>query len=491
MEGLAHLKTFYSIPDFRIGGTYDLDDPSSWESGGTGGVTLESLGEAPLRTACIAVGTPHRDADGYIDNAVLFSPFYSGDAGLMYFYWYRGQAGNDFCGGPVVGPGELIDTERHYVIFLDALGLWGAGKPSDGLGLKFPQYSLLDCVQANYRLLRDHLKVSRVKLATGASMGAIQSYLWALLHPEFVEAIMPMGGVTETDANLRWLFRLMSAAIESDPAWRETGGEYYHLPKERHPSRGVMFGWSILFHSAMSFDHRIQMGWDEVQKEAFAWEPHGKEGATPRPLRPELRRHRPAVPQSGGRIPERNGGASPHPGENPHPARGQRSLGPAAHGPDGPRADRRLEAVHLRAPAGALRPLPGAKHIPRHDPNVPRRLHTDCNRGTTVNNDVFTIFNAALGAVDPYAAVKNHVGRIREICREAGLRKIYVASFGKAAYAMSRALADELPDRIVRGVVVTKYGHVSGVPLPEDIRDSRGGASRARRTGRRRDRKGD
>ena len=138
-------------------------------------------------------------------------------------------------------------------------------------------------------------------------MGAIQSYLWALLHPEFVEAIMPMGGVTETDANLRWLFRLMSAAIESDPAWRETGGEYYHLPKERHPSRGVMFGWSILFHSAMSFDHRIQMGWDEVQKEAFAWEPNGKEGANPCPLRPELRRHRPAVPQSGGRIPERNG----------------------------------------------------------------------------------------------------------------------------------------------------------------------------------------
>jgi homoserine acetyltransferase len=279
VEGLSHLKSVYSIPDFRIGGAYNLDDPSSWESGGAGGTTLESLGQEPLRTACIAVGTPHRDEDGYIDNAVIFSPFYSGDAGLMYFYWYRGQGANDFCGGPVVGPGELIDTDRYYVIFFDALGLWGAGKPSGGLGLKFPQYSLFDCVQANYRMLRDHLKVSRVKLATGVSMGGIQSYIWALLHPGFVEAIMPMGGVTETDANLRWLFRLMSAAIESDPVWRETGGEYYHLPKEKHPCRGVMFGWSILFHSAMSFDYRIQAGWDEVQKEAFAWEFHGKEGA--------------------------------------------------------------------------------------------------------------------------------------------------------------------------------------------------------------------
>ena len=279
VEGLAHLKTFYPIPQFRIGGTYKLDNPASWESGGTGGVTLESLGEGPLRAACIAVGTPRLDADGRIDNAVLFSPFYSGDAGLMYFYWHRGQGGNEFCEGPVVGPGELIDTNRYYVIFVDALGLWGASKPSDGLGLRFPPYSLFDCVQANYRMLRDHLNVSRVRLATGASMGAIQSYLWALMHPGFVEAIMPMGGLTETDASLKWLFRLMSAAIESDPAWRETGGEYYHLPKENHPYRGVMFGWSVLFHSAMSFDYRIQTGWDAVQKEVFAWDPRGKEGA--------------------------------------------------------------------------------------------------------------------------------------------------------------------------------------------------------------------
>ncbi len=53
VEGLAHLKTFHHIPDFRIGGTYNLDDPASWESGGRGGTTLESLGEGPLRTACI------------------------------------------------------------------------------------------------------------------------------------------------------------------------------------------------------------------------------------------------------------------------------------------------------------------------------------------------------------------------------------------------------------------------------------------------------
>ena len=192
-------------------------------------------------------------------------------------------------------------------------------------------------------------------------MGAIQSYLWALMHPGFVEAIMPMGGVTETDASLRWLFRLMSAAIESDPAWRDTAGDYYHLPKEKHPNRGVMFGWSILFQSAMSFDHRIQMGWDEVQKEAFAWEPHGKEG---RLLVPQGRNYD-AVDllyrNRAGEYPEHDRRAPPHPGENPHPARGQRPLGPPAHGPTSPGADRRREALLLRTPPGSLCPFPGAQ----------------------------------------------------------------------------------------------------------------------------------
>ena len=36
----------------------------------------------------------------------------------------------------------------RYRRFLDALGLWGASKPSGGLGLRFPPYSLFDCVQA-------------------------------------------------------------------------------------------------------------------------------------------------------------------------------------------------------------------------------------------------------------------------------------------------------------------------------------------------------
>ena len=278
VPSLSSLKKFYSVPNFKIGGEYEFGNEAAYDFGGKGGVTLESLGQEPLRVAYIAVGTPERDANGKIINAVIISPYYSGDSTFSYFFWYEGQKGNAFCRGPVVGPGKLIDTNKYYVVFLDALGLWGASKPSDGLGMKFPQYNVYDFVQANYRLLKDELGVAKVKLATGVSMGAIQSYVWAILHPDYVEGIMPVGGMTGGDSIPRWLFQLMTAAMKSDPVWQETRGNYYNLPKEKHPNRGMMFGWSVLGETGLTFDFRNSQPWDVVKKEVFYWEPKGEEG---------------------------------------------------------------------------------------------------------------------------------------------------------------------------------------------------------------------
>ena len=190
VAGLDRLKQSYEVKDFAIGGKYALAEPKAWEKGAPDGVTLESLGGAAARTAYIAVGTPKRNDKGEIVNAIVINSYYSGNATAMYNNWYAGQAGNGFSGGALVGPGLLFDTNRFYVVFVDALGLWGASKPSDGLGRKFPVYSYYDVVQLNYRLLRDHLKVARVVLATGASMAASPGLYWGLMHPEMVAAVM-------------------------------------------------------------------------------------------------------------------------------------------------------------------------------------------------------------------------------------------------------------------------------------------------------------
>jgi homoserine O-acetyltransferase/O-succinyltransferase len=266
------LKKTYEIANFRLGGKYDLSDPSKWENGGEGGTTLESLGAGKLRTAYIAIGTPQRNAAGEITNAVVINSYYSGDSTDMYEQWAKGTALSG--GDPVIGPGRPIDTDRYYVIMVDPLGTWGASKPSDGLGIKFPQYSYYDMVQANYRMLRDHLKVARVALVTGVSMGGTQTYVWGVMHPEYTGGLMPIGGTTQSDAEDpvgNWTFQMMTAAIESDPVWQATKGDYYKLPKEKHPVPGVAFGWSVLGLTGYDFAFRTTQSFASVQPEVFYW----------------------------------------------------------------------------------------------------------------------------------------------------------------------------------------------------------------------------
>jgi homoserine acetyltransferase len=272
-------KKTYEVPDFPIGGKYDVAKPASF---GEGGKTLESLGGKPAHTAYIAMGTPKRNAKGEIVNAIVINSYYSGDATAMCNNWCAGKAGNGFSGGALVGPGLLFDTDRFYVVFVDALGLWGASKPSDGLGRKFPVYSYYDVVQLNYRLLRDHLKVAKVVLATGVSMGGTQAYYWGLMHPEMVDAIMPIGGASATDGEgpmAAWTFQLAKAALESDPVWVQTKGDYYSLPKEKHPNKGVEYHWSVLSLTGYTLNYRQSLGWDTVSKEVFSWEPDSRMGA--------------------------------------------------------------------------------------------------------------------------------------------------------------------------------------------------------------------
>lgn len=276
------LKKYFRVPGFRIGGSYDLDRPDSYEFGGEGGVTLESMGLEAAQIGYIELGTPHLGPDGEIDNAILICPYYSGDATNMLDFWGEDGTRTAFSKGVYLGPGRLFDTSRYYVIVADALGLWSGSRPgashpgcaeSRALGMEFPQYRLEDCVQLMYRLLRDHLGIRRLKLVTGVSMGATLSYVWGVMHPDFMEALLAIGGTTfQSRGMARWQFDLMTSAIQSDPVYRRTRGDYYHLPLLERPVMGNMFGWSIIRQSAFVDERRVEQPYDQYVLEAFDWE---------------------------------------------------------------------------------------------------------------------------------------------------------------------------------------------------------------------------
>jgi aspartate ammonia-lyase len=93
---------------------------------------------------------------------------------------------------------------------------------------------------------------------------------------------------------------------------------------------------------------------------------------------------------------------------------------------------------------------------------------------------VIEIFNAALKSVDPYEAVLNRTGDIAEMYRAGRYEKLYVLSFGKAAFTMARAVIDSIGELVTGGIVITKYGHAgnlggntvrvfeAGHPIPDE-----------------------
>ena len=73
-------------------------------------------------------------------------------------------------------------------------------------------------------------------------------------------------------------------------------------------------------------------------------------------------------------------------------------------------------------------------------------------------SDLNAIFAAALAAVDPEPAVRDQLDGVRALYHREGHGRLIVTGFGKAAFAMARAVRRGLPDLIADGCIVTKDG---------------------------------
>ncbi len=131
------------------------------------------------------------------------------------------------------GPGQPLDAKRYFIILPDAIGHGKSSKPSDGLKGQFPQYNYGDMLQAQYRLVTEHMGLRHLRLIIGGSMGGMHAWMWGEKYPEFMDALMPLqcqhreiGGMN------RMLRRIAIDGIRNDPDWQN--GNY-----DRPPTRGL------------------------------------------------------------------------------------------------------------------------------------------------------------------------------------------------------------------------------------------------------------
>ena len=189
----------------------------------------ESLPE--LRLHFRALGTPRRDAAGVVRNAVLITHGTTG-SGAQFL--------SPVFANDLFGAGQPLDAAKYFIILPDGIGHGHSSKPSDGLHAKFPHYGYLDMIEAQYRLLTEGLGVNHARLVMGTSMGGMHTWLWGELHPDFMDALMPLASLPVQIAGRNRVWRRLAIdAIRHDPEWQ--GGEY------RTPPQSLRTGAELLY----------------------------------------------------------------------------------------------------------------------------------------------------------------------------------------------------------------------------------------------------
>ncbi len=173
-----------------------------------------------LRLHYHTLGEPRRDESGRVCNAVLILHGTTG-SGAQFL--------RESFAGELFQPGQLLDAERHFIILPDGIGHGKSSKPSDGLRMRFPRYGYLDMIRAQHRLLSEGLGIDHLHAVLGTSMGGMQTWLWGIHYPDFMDYLVPLASLPAEIAGRNRMIRAMIMdAIRSDPAWN--GGDYERQP---------------------------------------------------------------------------------------------------------------------------------------------------------------------------------------------------------------------------------------------------------------------
>jgi homoserine O-acetyltransferase/O-succinyltransferase len=174
-----------------------------------------------LRLHYRTIGTPHRDGSGVVRNAVLILHGTSGTGAGFLAQAFAGQ---------LFEAGQLLDGNTHFIILPDAIGSGQSSKPSDGLRARFPRYTYQDMIVAQHKLLTEKLEVNHLRLLLGTSMGAMHTWMWGELYPDFMDALMPLASNPVAIAGRNRVYRKMIIdLIRNDPKWQN--GEYETQPR--------------------------------------------------------------------------------------------------------------------------------------------------------------------------------------------------------------------------------------------------------------------
>ena len=185
------------------------------------------------------------------DNAILIPTWYSGT--------------NKIIEQVYIGKGRALDPDKYFIAVVNQIGNGLSSSPHNtpppGGMAYFPHVRIGDDVRAQHKLVTEKFGVTSLALVAGGSMGAQQTYEWAVRYPVMVKRAAPIAGTAKNTIHDFLFTETLVEAITSDPGFKQG---FYNSPTDvregllRHAKMWAVMGWSTEFfqqerHKALGF----------------------------------------------------------------------------------------------------------------------------------------------------------------------------------------------------------------------------------------------
>ena len=227
---------------------YSQDIHGPYELYDIGNLELEEGGTIrDCKLACATLGKLNKAKT----NAILIPTWYSGTSKIMEDVY--------------TGKGHALDPAKYFIIIVNQIGNGLSSSPHNtpmpgGMG-NFPHVRIGDDVRAQHTLVTEKLGVKSLALVVGGSMGAQQTYEWAVRYPDMVKRAAPIAGTACNTIHDFLFTETLSEAITCDPGFNKG---FYASSADvregllRQAKLFTVMGWSTEFfqaerHKALGF----------------------------------------------------------------------------------------------------------------------------------------------------------------------------------------------------------------------------------------------
>lgn len=236
---------------------YSHESHGDYDLIGIGALDLEEGGTIPDCRLAVATFGQLNDAR---DNAILVTSWYSGTHQI----WREAY----------IGPGHALDPSKYFIVAVDQIGSGLSTSPHNADGAnasiamsKFPHVRIGDDVRAQERLLREHFGIEQLQLVVGGSMGAQQTWEWAVRFPDKVLRAAPIAGTAQNTPHDYLIAEYCREGIMSDPGWNN--GEYSSNEEVLDGLKRQAHVWALVGFSSEFWKQEAWRALDFDSKEAF------------------------------------------------------------------------------------------------------------------------------------------------------------------------------------------------------------------------------